>query len=268
MRLAPSIGALYLSFTKYTVSSSPIFIGLANFKKIIHDSTFIVSIRNTLVYSIGNVFISMIIALLIALLLNRDIYFSGVFRTIYYVPQITSWITLSMIWNYLLNPTYGVINYLLSIVGIQKLGWFSDPKLAMPAMIGIAVWRNVGYDVVILLAALQNIPSSLYESASMDGANELQKFVKITFPMLVPTIVYIVVITGIFSLQAFDQIYQLTKGGPSESTITVVYSIYQQAFSFGHMGYASAQACVLFMIIFLLSFISLRTTGQLEEEKR
>ncbi len=265
LRLFPTFYAFYLSFSQFNMVSAPKWVGVANYTKMLTDSGFIVSLKNTLVYTFSNVLISAAIALGFALLLNQKTKGVGVFRSIYYIPQITSWIALSMIWTYLLNPPFGLINYLLNLVGLPKLAWLSSPDLAMPTIIMIAVWRNVGYDIVIYLAALQGIQPVLFEAAEIDGANSWQKFRFITWKMLLPTTTYILIMTGIFSLQAFDQIFQLTMGGPADATITVVLQIYRQAFQFGQMGYACAMAFVLFTTIFILSSISLRLSGQISD---
>lgn len=265
LRLFPTFYAFYLSFSQFNMVSVPKWVGVANYTKMLTDSGFIVSLKNTLVYTFSNVLISAAIALGFALLLNQKSKGVGVFRSIYYIPQITSWIALSMIWTYLLNPPFGLINYLLNLVGLPKLAWLSSPDLAMPTIIMIAVWRNVGYDIVIYLAALQGIQPVLFEAAEIDGANSWQKFRFITWKMLLPTTTYILIMTGIFSLQAFDQIFQLTMGGPADATITVVLQIYRQAFQFGQMGYACAMAFVLFTTIFILSSISLRLSGQISD---
>lgn len=265
LRLFPTFYAFYLSFSQFNMVSAPKWVGVANYTKMLTDSGFIVSLKNTLVYTFSNVLISAAIALGFALLLNQKSKGVGVFRSIYYIPQITSWIALSMIWTYLLNPPFGLINYLLNLVGVPKLAWLSSPDLAMPTIIMIAVWRNVGYDIVIYLAALQGIQPVLFEAAEIDGANSWQKFRFITWKMLLPTTTYILIMTGIFSLQAFDQIFQLTMGGPADATITVVLQIYRQAFQFGQMGYACAMAFVLFTTIFILSSISLRLSGQISD---
>ncbi len=263
LRLFPTLYAFYLSFSQFNMVSSPKWVGAANYAKMLTDTGFHISLQNTLVYTFSNVLISAAVALGFALLLNRKIKGVGIFRSIYYIPQITSWIALSMIWTYLLNPPFGLVNYLLNLIGLPKLAWLSSPTLAMPTIIMIAVWRNVGYDIVIYLAALQGIQPVLFEAAEIDGANSWQKFWYITWRLLLPTTTYILIMTGIFSLQAFDQIFQMTMGGPADATITVVLQIYRQAFQFGQMGYACAMAFVLFVTIFILSAISLRFSGQM-----
>ena len=262
IRLVPTIYAFSLSFTQFNMVRDPVWVGLGNYAKMMGDNEFFISLQNTLIYTFFNVTISAAFALGLAILLNRKVRFVGFFRAVYYIPQIASWIALSMIWTYLLNPPYGLVNYILSLFNINKAPWLSSPSMALPTLIMIAVWRNVGYDVVIYLAALQGIQPSLYEAAEIDGASKFQQFLRITWKLLIPTTSYIFIMTGIFSLQAFDQVFQLTAGGPADATITVVMQIYRQAFQFGQMGYACALAFVLFVVIFLLSGISLKVTGR------
>lgn len=266
IRLVPTIYAFFLSFTQFNMVKAPVFVGTGNYLKMFSDHEFFVAMKNTLVYTVFNVFISAAIAMMLAILLNKKIRGVGFFRAVFYAPQIASWIALSMIWTYLLNPPYGLVNYILSLFNIGKAPWLSSPSMAMPTIIMIAVWRNVGYDVVIYLAALQGIQPSLYEAAEIDGANSFQQFKNITWKLLIPTTTYIFVMTTIFSLQAFDQIFQLTAGGPADATITVVMQIYRQSFQFGQMGYACALAFVLFIAIFLLSGISLKITGGFKDD--
>lgn len=265
LRVIPTLGALYLSFTKYTLLKPPEWVGLENYVNLLHDEAFRSALLNSLYYTAGTVFPSAAIALVIALMLNQNIKGLTIFRTGYYIPQVASWVAISMIWIYMFNPSFGVINYVLSFFGIPKLGWLNDTRLAMPAVIIVGIWRNLGYDVVIYLAGLQGIPSYLYEAAAIDGASPWRQFWRITWPLLWPTTTFILIITGIFALQAFDQIFVLTRGGPADATATVVFDIYRNAFQYLKMGYASAMAFLLFVVIFVLSALSLRLSGQLSE---
>jgi ABC-type sugar transport system permease subunit len=230
------------------------------------DNAFHHALLNSFYYTVGTIFPSAALALVIALLLDQKIRGLAFFRTAYYIPQIASWVAISMIWIYMFNPSFGVINYVLSFFGIPKLGWLNDTKLALPSIIIVGIWRNLGYNVVIYLAGLQGIPGYLYEAAVIDGANRWRQFWRITWPLLLPTTMFILIITGIFALQAFDQIFVLTQGGPADASVTVVFSIYRNAFQYLKMGYASAMAFVLFVIIFILSALSLRLSGQLGEQ--
>lgn len=267
LRGIPSIYALYLSFTDYSISviKETHWIGLANYFELAKNKEFLISLSHTAVYTAGTVFPSAAIAFGVALLLDKKIKFVGVFRTIFYIPQVASWVAISMIWIYIFNPSFGILNYVLSWIDLPKIGWLTDPNTAMLSIILVSVWRNVGYDIVIFLASLQSIPQTYYEAASVDGANKWQQFWNVTWPLMLPTTMFIVIITSIFALQAFDQIYVLTSGGPAEATTTAVFTIWRNAFNYNRMGYASAMAFVLFGLIFLFSLISLRVTRQLDE---
>lgn len=266
IRIIPSLYALYLSFTEYSIIQAPEWIGLDNYLNLLQDDEFFFSLKNTLVYTAGTVIPSAALAFGFALLLDSKIRGLGFFRTLYYIPQVASWVAISMIWIYMFNPSFGLVNFLLTQLGIPKLGFFNDPGLAMPSIILVSIWRNLGYDIVIYLSGLQGIPSSYYEAAQVDGANSWEQFRYITWPLLKPTTVFIVIITGIFALQAFDQIYVLTAGGPADATITAVFTIWRQAFQYGRMGYASAMAFVLFIVIFVLSILSMRLSRQAEDD--
>lgn len=265
LRVIPALGAFYLSFTRYSILKPPEWIGLEHYLNLLSDTAFHQALFNSLYYMVGTIFPSAAIALVIALLLDQKMKGVAFYRTAYYIPQIASWVAISMIWIYMFNPSFGVINYILSFFGIPKLGWLNDVKLALPSIIIVGIWRNLGYNVVIYLAGLQGIPAYLYEAAVIDGASRWRQFWRITWPLLLPTTVFILIITGIFALQAFDQIFVLTQGGPADATVTVVFSIYRNAFHYLKMGYASAMAFVLFVVIFILSALSLRLSGQLGE---
>ncbi len=267
LRGIPSIYAFYLSFTNYSISfiQKTQWIGLSNYIELLTNREFLDSLYHTFIYTSGTVIPSAVIALIVALLLDRKLYFLGTFRTIFYIPQVASWVAISMIWIYIFNPSFGIANYVLSLINIPKIGWLANPNTALFSIILVSIWRNVGYDIVIFLAGLQSIPRELYEAAKVDGANKFQQFWNITWPLLLPTTTFIVIITSIFALQAFDQIYVLTNGGPADSTTTVVFTIWRNAFNYNRMGYASAIAFVLFMLIFFFSLISLKITKQIDD---
>jgi ABC-type sugar transport system permease subunit len=266
LRVIPTIYAFVLSFTDYSIMRPPNWVGLSNYETLLSEQETRTAFVNSLYYMVGTVFPSAAIGLFFAILLNQKLKGISLFRTAYYIPQVASWVAISMIWVFLLNPSFGVLNYFLSMIGLPKYGWLSDPDLAMPAIIMVSVWRNIGYDTVIYLAGLQGIPAFLYEAARVDGASSWRQFRRITWPLLLPTTTFIIIMTGIFSLQAFDQIYVLTQGGPGNQTTTLVFHIWRNAFQYMRMGYASAIAFVLFMVIFCLSLISLKWSNQLDTD--
>jgi len=191
--------------------------------------------------------------------LNRGITrFRTVYRVGYYIPVITSIVAIAVVWRFLLNPDYGLINMTLAAFGIQGPAWLADPALAMPSIIAMAVWRNLGFAMIVFLAGLQAIPVTLYEAASIDGAGRWQAFKSVTLPLLKPTILFMTVITTIGYLQLFEEPFVMTGGGPLDSTLSVTMYMYQQGFAFFHQGYASAIAYVLFVIVAIVAFLQFK----------
>ncbi len=280
--LIPVLAALYLSFCRYDIIHRPVWIGLDNYARLGRDvsnhGVFYLSLRNTAQYAIGTIPVGMALALGLALLVNAGLRGVTLYRTTYYLPVVTSLVAVSMVWMWLYDPTYGLLNYGLELfsraltvvarhrVVIPPQTWLADPGEAMPAIIAMSIWRGLGYNMVIYLAGLQGIPDHLYEAATIDGASRWQQFWAITWPLLKPTTAFILVISVIGASQVFAQVYVMTNGGPNNATTTIVHQIFQNAFSFLKMGYASAMAFVLFALIFLLSLITLRLTrgGEVE----
>lgn len=262
VRLVPALGALYLSFTEYSITDAPRWIGLANYVRLLDDDIFRRAVWNTVLYTVGTVLPATALALVFAMMLDQKIKGLAVFRTAYYIPVVASMVTVSMIWLYIFNAQFGVLNYALSLLNIPRQGWLDDPALALPSIILIGIWKNLGYNIVIYLAGLQGIPAHLYEAARVDGANAWRRFWSVTWPLLLPTTLLIWLMTGIFALQVFDQIFVLTAGGPADSTTSVVFEIYRNGFQYFKMGYASAMAFVLFAIILTASLLSLRLSAR------
>ncbi len=257
-RVLPSLGALYLSFNDYNMVQEPRWVGLGNYARLLDDGVFRTAFGNTLVYTVGTVIPSTLLALAVALMLDQRLKGLALFRTAYYIPVVASMVSVSMIWIYILNPQFGVLNYTLGLVGIPRQGWLDDPNLALPSVMLIGVWKNLGYNIVIYLAGLQGIPGELHEAGMVDGARAWYRFRRITWPLLLPTTIFIVLMTGISAFQAFDQILVLTAGGPANATATVVFEVYRNAFQYLKMGYASAMALLLFVAIFTSSLLALR----------
>ena len=195
----------------------------------------------------------------VALLVNaRLVRFKGFFRTTFFLPVVTTLVAVAVVWRYIYHPRSGLLNFVLSLVGIHGADWLGDPSLAMPAIILMAVWKNFGYNMLIFVAGLQSIPDELYEAARIDGASGVQQFWRITIPMLAPTTLFIVIITMIGYFQLFAEPYVMTQGGPLYSTTSIVLLMYQQGFRWWNMGYAAAVAFVLFLLIFVATLIQLR----------
>jgi len=260
----PILAAFGLSFTSFGLKdlSNPIgatFVGVDNYVALLGDETFWQSLFNTFYFVVIGVPLTLAIGLVIATALNRGISrFRTAFRVGYYLPVITSIVAIAVVWRFLLNPDVGLINMMLAGVGVTGPAWLADPVFAMPSIIAMAVWRNLGFAMIVFLAGLQAIPSSLYEAAAIDGAGSRQSFRFITLPMLRPTILFMTVITTIGYLQLFEEPFVMTGGGPLDSTLSVTMYMYQQGFTFFHQGYASAIAYVLFVIVAFIAFLQFK----------
>ncbi|HEY0827359.1 MAG TPA: sugar ABC transporter permease [Bacilli bacterium] len=256
--LIPIVMSLYFSFTNYDVLSRIEFIGLDNYKRMLNDHVLWVTFRNVFIYTLIYVPFNLAISLSLALLLNRPRRGVGVFRTLYYIPTLTSGVAAATVWLWLLNPEYGLINQLLSYAGVTGPAWLATTDTALISVIMVILWQTVGSNMIIYSAGLQGIPDYLYESARLDGAGAFACFRYITLPSLKPTTFFVSTMTIIGALQLFDQPYVLTQGGPANATRTVVYNIYQSGFNELQMGYASAQAFLLAAIILIFAFINMR----------
>jgi multiple sugar transport system permease protein len=258
--LLPVAIALFLSFTNYDVFTKMDWIGAANYQDVFDDELFWRALWNTTTYTAWSIPVSMAIGLGLALLLNQKLRGLGLYRTIYYVPVVTSMVAVAMIWLQLFDPLYGVISNALESIGIKGIDWLGDPNLAMPSIIAVSVWKVIGWNMLIYLAGLQGIPDYLREASAIDGANRWQTLWKITLPLLQPTTFFIFVTSLIGAFQVFDVVYVMTGGGPANATTTLVHQIYNAAFKALDMGYAAAMSFVLFGIILVVSLFSMRAT--------
>ena len=260
----PIVAALALSFTSFGLRDlqNPIgttFIGLENYTDLFADPKFWKSLGNTAYFVVVGVPLTLVLGLVIASALSRGITrFRTAFRVGYYLPVITSIVAIAIVWRFLLNPDVGLINMLLKSVGIDGPAWLANPTLAMPSIIAMAVWRNVGFAMVVFIAGMQAIPAVLYEAAAIDGAGRWKAFRYVTLPMLRPTILFMLVITTIGYLQLFEEPFVMTDGGPLDATLSVTMYMYQQGFEFFHQGYASAIAYVLFVIVAVVAFLQFK----------
>jgi multiple sugar transport system permease protein len=251
--MLPVASSFVLSFSSWDLIGEIQWIGLDNYSKALADPAVLGALRNTLTFILGYLPATVGIALGLALLLNRRSRGRVVFRAIYFVPVVTSWVAVSLIWKWLLNPQYGLLNVALAWVGIKGPGWLFDPQWAMTGVILTSIWKDIGFVTVIYLAGLQDIPEHLYEAAALDGVTGWQRFWHITFPMLMPTTFFVTTISLISSFQVFDQVWVMTQGGPAGATSVMVELIYKNAFSYYQMGYASAISWVLFALIFAVT---------------
>lgn len=268
LKVAPVLYAGYLSFTEYSLLQPPEFVGLDNYRRMFGDSRAMTSFRVTIIYTLGTVIPATALSLAVALMLNKKLHAMGVFRTAFYMPQVASWVAIGVAWLYIMNPAFGPFNYLITQLGFERQALLRSPDQALPVLIGIGIWRQLGYSVVIFLAGLQGIPGHLKEAAMMDGASAFRQFRQITFPLLMPTTMFVFVTAVIFNLQIFDQVVVLTGGGPGRATYTTVLFIFDQAFRSFAMGYAAAVAVILFTMIMVLSLSILWWTGQLKPKNQ
>jgi multiple sugar transport system permease protein len=253
--------SLYLSFHDWSlIDDNKPYVGFDNYRDIVDDEHFHRAIANTFYFTGASVPVTMFIGLLIALLLNEPLKGRAFFRAAFFLPVVTPFVVVAILWKWLYNGDFGLFNYYLGKIGLinEPLRWLADPDLAMPSVIIMSVWSGIGFSMVIYLAGLQSIPEELYEAAKVDGAGALRRFWHITVPMLTPTSLFLLVIGIIGSLQVFTQIFVMTQGGPIERTTTMVYFIYLSAFKFFDFGYASALAYFLFAVVFLLTLFQLR----------
>lgn len=256
--------AAYLSFTNYDpILNGGTFVGLANYRAVLHDETWWAAMWHTLYFTLGFMIPSMAIGLFLASLLNSKIRGLSLYRTAFYLPAITPLVIATLLWKWLYNGDYGLLNYYLLKFHLvsQPLQFLSNSKLAMPAVIGMQIWLSIGFNMVVYLAGLQSIPQELYEAAEVDGATPWQRLRRITFPLLLPTTIFLAVFQTILGMQTFDQIFVMTSGGPpgpGGATTTVTYYIWLNAFQYLKMGKASALAWTLFVVVFALSLIQFR----------
>jgi multiple sugar transport system permease protein len=251
--ILPVVSSFVLSFSKWDLLTPIEWIGIGNYVAAVADPAVQQALRNTLFFILGYLPAVVAIGLGLALLLNRKLKGRTVFRAIYFVPVVTSWVAVSLVWKWLLNPQYGLINFGLSLIGIKGPGWLFDPNWAMSGVVLTTIWKDIGFVTVIYLAGLQEIPENLGEASDLDGATAWQKFWSVTWPMLAPTTFFVTTISLISSFQVFDQVFIMTGGGPVGSTTTMVQLIYKNAFSYGQMGYASAISWILFALIFAVT---------------
>ncbi len=260
----PVLVSFLMSFTDFDIyslanTSNARFIGFDNYKNLLSDPLFWKAMRNTLYFVFLGVPLSLLVSLGTALLLNSKlIRFMSLFRLAYFLPVVTTLVAVAVVWRYIYHPSFGLVNYFLSLIGLGTVDWLGNPKWAMLALIIMAVWKNFGYNMIIFIAGLQNIPPELYESARIDGAGKWQEFLHITLPMLMPTTIFVSIITIIGYFQLFAEPYVMTQGGPMNATLSIVLLMYQEGFRWWRMGYSAALAFVLFLILFLATLVQLR----------
>jgi multiple sugar transport system permease protein len=255
--LFPVIASFLLSFTSWDMLSSIKWVGLSNYESLIKDETFIKVFWNTIYFAGVFVPVGIVCSLILAVALDQNISFKKFYRAAYFLPVVSSMVAVAVVWQFIYNPEYGLLNYFLSFFGIKGPNWLTSTVWAMPAVIITSVWKNVGFNMLIFLAGLQGISESYYEAAELDGARWHQKFFYVTVPLLSPTTFFVTVMSFISSFQVFDTVFLMTQGGPARSTSVIVHYLYENAFKYFNMGYASAMAYVLFFMVFIITLIQL-----------
>lgn len=260
----PLLAAFIISFTDFDIYalgsySTVRFIGFTNYIRLFDDPLFWQSLKNTAFYVVMATPLSIAVSLGAAIFLNSKLVkFKSFFRLSYFIPYITTLVAVAILWRFIYHPKFGILNYLLGIIGINPIDWLGDPNWAMPAIVIMSVWKSFGYNMIIFVAGLQNIPEDLYEAASIEGANWWQQFKSITLPMLAPTTLFIGIITIVGYFQLFAEPYIMTQGGPLNSTLSIVQYMYQEGFRWWNMGYSASIAFVLFFIILVVTIIQFR----------
>ena len=253
--IGPIIASFGLAFAHWDLLTQPRFAALENFAALLQDPEFWGALSHTLLFIIGYVPLVMILGLMVAVALNSSIPARGLFRVVYFLPVVTSWVAVALVWKWLLNPSYGLVNNALASIGVTGPAWLFDPAWAMPAVILTSLWKDVGFVMTILLAGLQGIPNEYLEAASIDGATGSQRLWHITMPLLAPALFFALTISLINSFQVFDQVYVMTAGGPAGATTVLIERIVKNAFSYSKMGYAAAMSWALFSLVFVSSFL-------------
>jgi multiple sugar transport system permease protein len=256
LTLVPIVVLFYMSFTNWNVFGTADWIGLTNFERLIGDGSFRISVVNTLYYAVLHIPLTIVVSLGLALLLNNKLRGVAFFRTAAFFPYITSIVAIAVVWNLLFSPDYGPINEFLRFIGIQNPpGWLTSPEWAMPAVVIVGTWRDMGYYMILFLAGLQTVPRELHEAARVDGANLWQRFVNVTLPCLRPTMFFVTVMLTINSFKIFDLILVMTEGGPGQSTLVLSQFIYRKGFVESQFGYASAAAVALFFMCIIVTIL-------------
>lgn len=251
----PVVASFVISGFDWGILTTPKFIGLENYKTLFKDPVFLESLKNTFVWVIMYVPASILASLVVALAMDMPLRGIGFFRTMFYLPVMTPMVVCALLFVWIYNTDFGVLNYILSFVGISPIHWLTDKNLSLISIALMAVWKHSGYNMLILLSALQGIPENLYEAAALDGITPWRKLINIKLPLIMPSMYFVVLTSVIDAFQVFTEVYIMTKGGPGYSTYTVSYYLFSNAFEFGKMGYACAMSVIMFIIILTVTLI-------------
>jgi len=256
--LGPILASLGLTLFEWDLLRPPQFVGLANYQRLLADQNFWAALLHTLYFIAGYLPPVMALSLGLAVVLNQKLVGVKLVRTAVFVPVVSAWVAVALLWRWIFNPKFGLLNHLLGLIGIAGPGWLFDPAWAMPAIIITSIWKDTGFLMVMFLAGLQGIPQAYYEAAEIDGASQWQIFLHITLPLLSPTAFFALIISLINSFQVFDQVWIMTQGGPAGATSVIVEQIVKHAFSYGRMGYAATISWVLFLLVFVVTVVQMR----------
>lgn len=251
----PVVASFIISTFDWGILGTPKYLGLENYKALFKDQVFLESLKNTVKWVVIFVPVSILASLILALAMDMPIKGIGFFRTMFYLPVMTPMVVVALLFVWIYNEQFGVLNYLLSFLNIDPIGWISDKRFSLFSIAIMSVWKSAGYNMLILLSALQGIPESLYEAAALDGITPWRKLINIKLPLIMPSMYFVILTSVIDAFQVFTEVYVMTKGGPGYSTHTVSYYLYANAFEFGKMGYACAMAVVMFIIILCVTLI-------------
>lgn len=251
----PVVASFIISGFDWGILSAPKFIGLENYRVLFKDPVFIQSLKNTIKWVIIYVPTSILVSLIVALAMDMPLKGIGFFRTMFYLPVITPMVVTALLFVWIYNTEFGILNYVLSFLNISQVGWLSDRRISLISVALMSIWKHSGYNMLILLSALQGIPESLYEAAALDGISPWRKLIHIKLPLIMPSMYFVVLTSVIDAFQVFTEVFIMTKGGPGYSTHTVSYYLFANAFEYGKMGYACAMAVVMFIIILNVTFI-------------
>jgi multiple sugar transport system permease protein len=254
----PILASLGLTLYEWDLLTPPHFVGLGNFQRLIHERNFWAALAHTLYFIVGYIPLVMVIALGVAVILNQKLRGVILFRAAFFIPVVSAWVAVALLWKWIFNPKFGIVNYLLGLVGIHGPAWLFDPQWAMPAIIITSVWKDIGFVMMMFLAGLQGIPAEYYDAAAIDGAGGWQRFRYITLPLLSPTAFFALIMSLINSFQVFDQVRIMTGGGPAGATSVLVEQIVKNAFDYSRMGYAAALSWALFLLIFTATVFQMR----------
>lgn len=263
--LIPMIATFVLSFTRYDMLSAPKFIGLSNYIDMFQDEIVWKVTWNTIVYTCLTVPGGMCISLLLAVVLDGPILGKKFFRGAFFLPSIVSMVVVSIVWQWIYNPEYGILNFVLGLFSIEPVNWLGNSSTVLGSLVAVGIWKRSGYDMMLFLAGLQSIPETYYEAAKLDGANKWQQFRYITLPLLKPTTFFVFIMAIIGSFQVFDQVNLMTEGGPGRSSSVMVHYLYQNAFQYFKLGYACAIAYLLFAIVLVITAVNTRMEKKMRD---